>query len=88
MSSEIAPEAQKLSKVSQEAFLRGSDRQKTTTYGIPVAFHKETSHSVRNSRAFAPQLESDTTCPELAGSMQRLGVGGSKQFFRLNIFQT
>ena len=27
------------------------------------AFHKETSHSVRNSKAFAPQLESDTTCP-------------------------
>ena len=57
MSAEIAPEAQKPSKVSQEAFLRGSDRQEITTYGIPVAFHKETSQSVRNSRSFAPQLE-------------------------------
>ena len=61
MSAEIAPEVPKPGKVDQEAFLGDSDRQETTTCGIPVAFHEETNHSVRNSRSLAPQLES-TTC--------------------------
>ena len=69
MSVEIAPEAPKPGKVGQEAFLGESDRQETTTYGIPVAFHEETSHSVRNSRSLAPQLGSDTTCPGGGGAV-------------------
>ena len=58
--SEIAAEAQKTREVGQEASLGDSDREimtRTTMYGTHLALRKETSHSVRNSRAIAPSWE-------------------------------
>ena len=60
ISAEMTAEASKAREVGQEALLGDSDRDMTTattTYGTQLAFRKETSHSVRNSRAMAPSWE-------------------------------
>ena len=73
---EIAAKVLKPREVGQEALLggseRGSDREVATTFCIPVAFHKETIHSVRNSRAMAPSWK---VIPRARGEEGPLDLG-------------
>lgn len=70
ISAEIEAEAPNPREGGQEALLGGSDREVTTTYSIPVAFRKETNHSVRSSRAMDPNLEVIPCAQGVEGAME------------------